>query len=365
MRIAIFGTRGIPNYYGGFEQFAQYLSEYLVKKGHEVWVYNGHDHPYKEPKWNGVNIIHAFNPEVWVGTPGQFIYDLNCVLDTRKRQFDIILQLGYTSSSVWNWLFPKSSFLLTNMDGLEWKRSKYSKPVQRFLRYAEKLATKFSDCLVADSIGIKTYLKKKYNQDSVYIPYGAHVFESPDEVVLEKYQLYKNDYSILVARFEPENNIETILDGYLKSNVDKLLVVIGNDQTKYGVYLKEKFTNDKIRFLGTIYDLQILNNLRYYSYVYFHGHSVGGTNPSLLEAMASWAFIFAHDNIFNRSILDNDAIYFDSSDSLSQLLNQFDKNEKSYEMVKSNIEKIKQVYSWDNVNYQYECLMKKSLTDLC
>ena len=100
MKIAIFGTRGIPNHYGGFEQIAQFLSEGLCKKGHEVYVYNSHNHPYQSNKWNNVNIIHCYDPEFKLGTIGQFIYDLNCSLDSRKRNFDIILQLGYTSSSI-------------------------------------------------------------------------------------------------------------------------------------------------------------------------------------------------------------------------------------------------------------------------
>ena len=95
------------NFYGGFEQFAQYLSEGLVKAGHTVFVYNSHLHPYQEKSWNGVNLVHCYDPEEKIGPSGQFIYDLNCILDSRKRDFDIILQLGYTSSSVWNWLFPK------------------------------------------------------------------------------------------------------------------------------------------------------------------------------------------------------------------------------------------------------------------
>ena len=124
MRVAILGTRGIPNNYGGFEQLAQYLSEYLVSKQHEVWVFSSSAHPYKEKWWNGVHIIHCNDPEKTMGTTGQFIYDLNCVIQIRKLKPDIVLQLGYTSSSIWHWLIPPQSVLITNMDGLEWKRSK-------------------------------------------------------------------------------------------------------------------------------------------------------------------------------------------------------------------------------------------------
>ena len=119
MKIAIIGTRGIPNYYGGFEQFAQYLAKGLTQKGFEVTVYNSHTHPYQKKTWNGVNIVHCKDLEYKMGTAGQFIYDLNCILDARKKQYDVILQLGYTSNSVWGWLLPKKTIVTTNMDGLE------------------------------------------------------------------------------------------------------------------------------------------------------------------------------------------------------------------------------------------------------
>src|SRR5690606_5763699 len=113
MKIAILGTRGIPNHYGGFEQFAEFFSVYLAQKGHEVYVYNSHNHPHQEPTFNGVNIIHCNDPEHKMGTFGQFIYDYNCIIDSRKRNFDIILQLGYTSNSIWFFLLPKKSYIVT------------------------------------------------------------------------------------------------------------------------------------------------------------------------------------------------------------------------------------------------------------
>ena len=133
MKLGVLGTRGIPNYYGGFEHSLQYLSEEFVKKGHEVYVYNSHNHPYQDSEWNGVKIIHCKDPEYIIGTVGQFIYDLNCILDSRKRDFDVILQLGYTSSSIWSWLLPKKPKIVTNMDGLEWRRSKYSASSEVFI----------------------------------------------------------------------------------------------------------------------------------------------------------------------------------------------------------------------------------------
>src|SRR5690606_24035540 len=311
LNICILGTRGIPNYHGGFEQFAEFLSVYLAQLGHQVFVYNSSTHPYKKNSFKEVQIIHCFDPENKVGTIGQFVYDYNCIIDSRKRNFDVILQLGYTSSSIWNKLLPSKPIVITNMDGLEWKRSKYPKPIQQFLKYAEKLAVKNSDYLIADSIGIKQYLKNKYSKNAKYIAYGAHLFNSPDEKIISKYQVKPYHYNLLIARLEPENNIETILDGVILSEVKDPFLVIGkHDVNKFGKYLKNKFKDTNITFLGGIYNLTDLNNLRYYSNLYFHGHSVGGTNPSLLEAMASKALIIAHNNEFNKAILNENALYF-------------------------------------------------------
>lgn len=353
MKLGIIGTRGIPNYHGGFEQFAEYFSVYMATKGHEVYVYNSHSHPYQERKYQGVNILHQNDPEDKIGTFGQFIYDLNCIKDARKRDFDIILQLGYTSSSVWGWYLPKKPIIITNMDGLEWKRSKYSKPVRKFLKIAERLAVNTSDYLISDSVGIQKYLTEKYSSPSEYIPYGADMFLKPKEQIIAEYGQQPFEYDMLIARLEPENNIEVILNGVATSESNRPFLVIGKHETQYGEYLKSKFINSKnIHFLGGIYNQNHLDNLRYYSNLYFHGHSVGGTNPSLLEAMASNAFIVANDNIFNKSILGDDAFYFKNSRDVATLLDL--KKEENLEKEIRNQEKIATLYSWEKINSHYE-----------
>ena len=360
MKIGILGTRGIPNHHGGFEQFAEYLSQYLVEKGHEVYVYNSHTHPFKESSWRGVNILHKYDPEKRIGTAGQFIYDLNCILDSRKRHFDIILQLGYTSSSIWHWLMPRKSLIVTNMDGLEWKRTKYKPAVRKFLKYAEKLGAIYSDYLISDSQGIQKHLKKTYQKDSEYIAYGAEPFLDPVEAVIAEYGVRKYDYNLLIARLEPENNVETILDGVVKSGNDHPFLIIGKHETTFGEYLKKKFKNSaNIRFLGGIYNIDHLNNLRYWSNLYFHGHSVGGTNPSLLEAMASDSFIIAHNNVFNKSSLGDSALYFNNVDDIATFLKL---NKKDYlNFVDNNKSKIKNEFNWNLINSKYEDFLQNCI----
>lgn len=355
MKIAIIGTRGIPNHYGGFEQFAQYLAKGLIQKGFDVTVYNSHTHPYQQKTWHGVKIVHCKDLEYKMGTAGQFIYDLNCILDARKRQFDVILQLGYTSNSVWGWLLPRNTIVTTNMDGLEWKRTKYSGIVRRFLKHAEKLAIKYSDHLIADSIGIQEYLHAKYNKQAVFIPYGADIFSNSNSLLLEEFDVAPYDYDMLIARLEPENSIEIILDGRAKSDCKRKFLVIGTHATPYGEYLKKKYAAvPDIKFIGGIYNIEKLNNLRHYANLYFHGHTVGGTNPSLLEAMASGSLICANDNPFNKYILEQDALYFKTSDDVAHYIKQVRCNLPLYQkFISNNRKKIGEKYSWSIIIDKY------------
>ncbi|MBL4663219.1 MAG: DUF1972 domain-containing protein, partial [Flavobacteriaceae bacterium] len=289
-------------------------------------------------------------------------YDFNCIQDSRKRDFDIILQLGYTSSSIWRRRMPRKAIVITNMDGLEWKRTKYSKKVQWFLKYAESLAVKGSDYLIADSVGIQDYLKQKYNVPSEYIAYGSFPFEDPNQDVLNEYGVQPYNYNMLIARMGPENNIETILDGVVKMSDDVPFLVVGkHDANKFGAHLKEKFkAHINIQFLGGIYNLEHLNNLRYYSKVYFHGHTVGGTNPSLLEAMASKSLIVAHDNQFNEAILNEDAFYFSTSEDITSALKKIQAKEDFAELLDHNFDKIKNLFSWEIINNAYLEFMEKT-----
>lgn len=353
LRIAILGTRGIPNNYGGFEHIAGYLSRGLVEKGHEVTVYNSGNHPYQEKEWHGVRIVHCYDPEYRIGVAGQFIYDLNCILEARKRNYDIILMLGYTSSSIWKFLYPGNAIVITNMDGLEWQRTKYSKPVRKFLRYAEKLAVLSSRFHVADSPVMKEYLDSTYHIKSKYIAYGACLEPVADEQLLEEYGLRKNEYLLLIARMEPENNIEMILDGYCLTTIQLRFVVIGNTGNGYGKYLVDKYKNDKrILFEGAIFNEAKVQTLTSFCSLYFHGHSVGGTNPSLLDAMAARVPLAAHDNPFNNSLLRNNALMFASAAAVAELINSG--NYANAKHISNNYATIQQEFTWQMIIDQYE-----------
>ncbi len=361
MKIGIIGSRGIPNEYGGFEQFAGYLSSGLVKKGWEVCVYSPHHHSYKKREYNGAQLIHCYDPEKKAGPAGHFIYDLNCILDSRKRGFDILLQLGYTTSAIWNWLIDKKSILITNPDGLEWQRSKYNRLVQQFLRYSEKLVLNKSHCIVADSKVIQERILKQHGKQTFFIAYGADKFTTPDESQISRLHLTPNNYFLVASRMQSDNHVEEIIQGVIGSGTDLPLVIVGNATNTFAKKLYSKYHSPSIRFMGGIYNQELLNNLRYYSTLYFHGHSAGGTNPSLIEAMAASARICAHNNAFNREVLGADADYFSNEEEIAQIIQTVKPAEQWQTRISNNFKKSETVYSKQAIIDQYDTFFRQIL----
>lgn len=360
MKIAILGTRGIPNNYGGYEQLAEFLSVGLVEKGHEVIVYNNSLHQYKKKVYKGVKIITKYSPEKLLGSSANIIYDYLCLLSALKNKVDIILECGYQSSVLGFYFAPiNRSIIITNMDGLDWKRSKWSPKVQKLTKWFEKLAVKKSHALIADNIGMQEYFMKEYKSKSNYIAYGTTIPNGYDIKHLKEYSIEEGNYYMLVARLEPENNIETILDGFIQSDMISPFIVVGNHITEYGEFLKNKYSQyKKIIFVGGIYNLKKLNSIRHYSKLYFHGHSVGGTNPSLLDAMACEANIVAHDNSFNKHVLNEDALYFSKPNDIAEILNNPESinQSKKESFTKNNFNKVKENYTWDKIVDDHEKL---------
>ncbi len=362
MKLAILGTRGIPNNYGGFEQFAEFISVGLVEKGHDVTVYNPRVHPYKADEYKGVKIIHISSPENIIGSAANFYYDFYCLKDAAKRNFDVIYEAGYATCSPFYYLLNNTNTrLITNMDGLEWKRSKWGLITKRLMQFLEKLAVRKSHYLVSDNKGIQEYYRSQFNKESFFVAYGADLALGVDKTYLKKFDVKEGDYYILIARMEPENNIDIILDAYKQTSNEATFLVVGNYKTKYGDYLYKKYNNGTIKFLGSIYDKPALDALRFYSKAYLHGHSVGGTNPSLLEAMASGAFIIAHKNIFNESVLKKNALYFESKSELTGIFKDinslYDFNRDTF--IENNIKEITSNYSWHSIVNRYEEIFKQ------
>ena len=365
MKIAFISTRGIPNNYGGFEQFAEHISVGLAQRGHEVTVYSPHYHPYQEKEYKGVRIKHIYSPESWMGSSlGSFFYDYACLKDAlRNEHFDIIYEAGYTTIIPayirFNVKAIKSPIFVTNMDGLEYKRAKFNKLVQKFVYWEEQMAVKYSQFLVADNMGIHDYYKEHFGRESKFLAYGANIYDNYSEEFLKEYGLERNQYLLIVARLEPENNLSMAIEGYIASEIyGKIpLVIVGKKNTPHGKHLVNTYSSyEHIRFTSGIYNFDKLNSLRYFSYAYFHGHSVGGTNPSLLEAMASECFILSHDNIFNKTVLGDNAIYYSDKDEVTNLLNKLEIliRERKQLYTTNNLEVIRTQYSWEKLIEEHE-----------
>lgn len=254
---------------------------------------------------------------------------------------------------------------MTNMDGLEYKRTKFNRWVRAFLSWEERMTVKHCRFLISDNTGIQDYYKSGYGRESTLLAYGADIPRTYDERHVSELGMKSNGYFLLVARMESENNIAMTIEGYLASKwlYRKPLVVVGKPNTRCGRKLVAKYGREtSVLFTGGIYDTDRLNSLRHFSYAYFHGHSVGGTNPSLLEAMACGCFILSHDNVFNKSVLGANALYYTNEVEITAILNCIDETiAMKDEFAAENIRIIREKYSWEHLTDAYESFFKCSL----
>lgn len=323
LRIAILGTRGIPARYGGFETFAEQLSVRLVQRGFDVTVYaEAQGAPPPDDTYRGVRVRYRRRPH-W-GPASVIAYDCACLWDAR-RGYDLVYMLGYGAAWACWWPRVWGTPVWINVDGLEWARSKWSAPARLYLRLMEWIATRAATRLVADAEAIARRFRQRYPRGApcTTIAYGADVVDPArvSAAPLATWGLAPGRYALVVARPEPENHVLEIVQGYLRHDGDWPLVVVGdvNGATAYQRRLLA-LRSDRIRFLGGIYDPAVLTALRAHAAVYLHGHSVGGTNPSLLESMACGSLVIAHDNPFNREVAGEGAEYFDGAAALGRAL---------------------------------------------
>lgn len=356
MKVAIIGTVGVPANYGGFETLVEQLvrhnhneelqyAVYCSKKSYndERWVYHGAKTEYVGLNANGIQSVP---------------YDIVSLIKASKRS-DVILILG-VSGCVFLPLFRLFSKkkLIINIDGLEHRRDKWSKLARKFLKFSEKQAVKYGDIIITDNKGITDYVQEEYGKGSELIAYGGdHVLTNVDDSfsidVLNNYGLEKNGYALGICRIEPENNVHIILEAFAKAM--KKIVFVGNwENSEYGQSLKQKYNKSPyVKTLSAIYDLNVLNVIRSNCSVYLHGHSAGGTNPSLVEAMFFGKPIIAFDVVYNRETTENKAQYFNSIDGLVNLLQS---SEANMENGDSMLEIAKRRYTWEKIASQYEAL---------
>lgn len=319
MKIGLLGTRGIPNRYGGFEEFAEQVCKYWADSGHEVFVYC-EDNENKET-FEHENVNQVFVKASKLPGLSQIIYDYRCTKHALIHNLDVIYHAGYATSVFGNLAFKRGldGKLVYNMYGLEWKRSKFNKITRWLTKKLEMTAALSGAELVSDNKGIQDYLKSEYGVPSTLIEYGADIIKDGIEYV----EGYPEVFDLVIARFEPENHIEDIIAAY-ENQREATLVLVANKNTKLFKKLSCRIGKaDNIIFNGPIYDKSELAYLKTNCRYYIHGHSVGGTNPSLLEALAAGCHILIHDNDFNRDVVRNHAATWANVPELEKLISSF------------------------------------------
>ncbi len=368
-KIAIIGTRGIPANYGGFETFAEEVCVRLVEMGIETIVIGDKSLNYNESHYKGIEIFKSN-----ISKPGNPLkFYKQSIQIAQNNGAAVIIMCGVGGSLLIPFYSKKNSIIAVNPDGLGFKRDKYVW-WKKFIFFTQYLvASWLSPHLVCDSIGIAEYYQKSFKRKKnlTIIEYGTYLNTfSQKEVTkadLESYGLnYEpNKYHLVVSRLEPENNVQMIIEGYLKSEKKYPLVIVGNTNTKHSQELI-KYKNENIHFVGGIYEREKLMIFRAASLTYFHGHSVGGTNPSLLEAMGSKNFCICHDNIFNREVVQENGKYFQNSDEANEtfIFAEEEKNNSVINAFKDGVYlRAINYYSWENIAKKYLVFSQKVMNN--
>lgn len=381
--VYIIGSKGIPAKYGGFETFVEKLTEYQVDKNIQYHVACMTENSAKSgitDKHFEHNGAKCFNIDVPNIGPGKAIYydifALKHAIQLAKENRDIrpIFYVLACRIGPFIWKLKKqieslNGKLYVNPDGHEWMRAKWSYPIRKYWKRSEQLMVKHADLLICDSKNIEKYVRKnyrKYDPKTSYISYGTDLEkskltkESPEVLRwFDKNQIQLDNYYLVVGRFVPENNYETIIREFMKSDTKKDLVIITNvEQNRFHNELirETNYTKDqKIKFVGTVYNQELLKYIRENAFAYLHGHEVGGTNPSLLEALALTKLNLLLDIGFNREVGGNAALYW-SKDNLSSIINYSDKlslEEKNDFSIKSRL-RIDSAFKWELIVKRYE-----------
>lgn len=351
--IAILGTVGVPANYGGFETLVENLVKYhdSAKLPESITVYcSSKSYPSKKSTFLSVQLKYIpFN----ANGPQSIIYDILSIFSAAWRGSDVILLLGVSGAIALPLvrLFSRSR-IVTNIDGIEWKREKWKGAARWFLRFSEFMAVRFSHEVIADNAGIAEHVTKSYGQACHVIAYGG------DHALTTECKPYDgsplpDQYALALCRIEPENNVGLILEAFSQAN-GLPLVFIGNwNNSDYGRELKQRYSSiPHLHLLDPIYDVGILHDIRRRAVAYVHGHSAGGTNPSLVEMMHFGVPILAYDCIFNRHTTDDKALWFNEVESLVSLLSILTPEISS--RVGDEMKRIAQGrYTWDVIGRDY------------
>lgn len=359
LHVALVGTRGVPAHYGGFETAVEEVGRRLAARGHRVTVYcrrNGGPTP---DEYLGMELVHL------PAAPRRSLETLThtglSAVDLLRRRVDVALVFN-AANAVWLPVIRAARIpVATHVDGLEWKRDKWGAVGKRYYLVAERMAVRWSDALIADAPGISRYYRSRYDADTVEIAYGAPQVGG-DCPRLGELGLEPRGYHLVVARFEPENHVDLIIDGYVRSQARLPLIVVGS--APYSADYTKRCTGlarEGVRFLGGVWDQELLDQLYAGCCTYLHGHSVGGTNPSLLRAIGAGAAVAAHDNEFNRDVLLDAGNYWSDAAGVRSCVESAEAAPDRLAQLRAASRARSLDYSWDEVADRYEHLCEELL----
>jgi glycosyltransferase involved in cell wall biosynthesis len=360
LNILILGIRGVPAEHGGFETFAENLCIFLKKNNWEVTVYCQIDGKGKiyEDYWNGIRLVNI--PISQSGPIGTIIFDFKSVWHARKSG-GLHLTLGYNTAlfNVIQRIFGIKNII--NMDGIEWKRKKWGKVAKTWFWLNERFGCWFGNHLIADHPRIEDHLATRVNRKKItMIPYGADAVTEANAELLKPFGIEPDRFAVVIARPEPENSFLEIVQAFTQSNNQYKLVVLGNFNPEQNAYHKMVMhaAGENVVFPGAVYDKATVAALRKFSRFYIHGHQVGGTNPSLVEALGAGCAVVAHDNHFNRWVAGDEASYFASVTQLTEFFQTaFYDDDYMKRLREASYTRFSDKFQWQQILQQYETLL--------
>jgi len=362
MHVLILGTRGVPSKHSGFETFAQDFALFLVSRNHEVTVYCQVDEGEEagEDTWNGIRRVAI---PAGKGSVGTMLFDWKAIRHSMRQKDAVVLTLGY-NTGIFNLLYRFSGTPnIMNMDGIEWRREKWSGPARAWFWLNEWSGARVANHLVADHPEIGRHISRHTAEKKIsVIPYGADLVTSAPVNLIQKYGLSSKNYNLLIARPEPENSILEVVRAYSLRQRGLPLVMLGTykpDGTQYQKAVLDA-AGPEIRFLGPIFERDIVKALRFHARAYFHGHRVGGTNPSLVESLGAGNAVVANDNCFNRWVAGEGAKYFRSVEDVDEILESLAADPgQLFEMEAASRNRFHEVFTQDTILSAYEELLAK------
>jgi len=361
LRIALIGTRGIPAAYGGFETAVEEVGRRLVERGHRVLVY-GRDA-------GTAGDVHLGMRRVTLPAVRQKALEtlshtaLSTVHAVTKARPDAAFVFNAANSPFLPLLRARRIPVALHMDGLEWRRSKWGPRGKAYYRAAESFGVRQADAIIADAPGIADYYDHQFGVASELIRYGAPLLDDARSDGIRELGLEPGGYHLVVARFEPENHVREIVEGYAMSQATKPLVVVGSAPyaAEYTAAIDRIAAADpRIRLLGAVYDQDLLDALYHHASTYLHGHSVGGTNPSLLRAMGAGTAVIAFDVVFNREVLDEQGWYFRTPADVAAAVDAAESDAGDVAAASAAVRRrAADAFSWDDVAATYEDLARR------